>query len=348
MVSLFLLPLFLLFLHMAGSASSADCAMADVLESLPRPEDVAYVEIVVPYSEPLHYRITKSVPVREIVEGLAQCTRPHTVSEERPVQYQCRLLIVPKPGTAWTQTEIPLAAAAGLVPLSVGEPPLELPARFKNLLELILQRLIGVKQVATSDEELPGGFSGLEIMHAHMIGGLEFTLMILSAMEASYRNSGQLSNDQKVELWAVLGWEAAVLVKSYDSPEELASSQYFAEITRKQYDFIEAVREDTWRSVESGGLPYGLMVEIGERKMLGWVYECAHMFDKALVEFEKVDALLTPEVLDMATNEPCEAPGWEWRKESTRKHLEWVKTERIPEAIARCKEELNRRAEAGG
>jgi hypothetical protein len=300
-------------------------------------EDVEWIEIVVSYDEPIRYRVTAPMPVSEIVAGLREPSQPY-VPEESPVMGPaCKLVLVAKN----REFEVPLGVGGGLLAVSVGETPLQPSTRLKRILDIIMLRLAGAPDPPTSDEDLPGGFHVGEIQFPDRHGDTDFVLAILNAVVEGYvdayeHKTFRFTDMQKMDcLWA-LTWR----LKYVDAIKEIDR------IAEEYYRVIELTKTDKSVSPEFGGIPYGIRVQLSLRDTLGKLYEEAKMHDRAVREYEKLDSLLTPALISMATNEPADLPPPAVsNKESLQTYLKWLKNTDLPESIERCKEKLASNAE---
>jgi len=303
-----------------------------------RTDDVKWVEVLVSYDDPIRYRVTAPVPVSEIVAGLREPSPPYVPKEGVVMGPSCELVVVAKN----REFKVPLGVSGGLLVESVGEPPLQPSDRLKRIMNIIMLRLAGMPEPPTSDEDLPGGFHVGEIQYPDRHGDTDFVLTILNAVVEGYigayeQDEVPFTDSQKMDcLWAIT-WK----LKYLDPMKEI-------DRIAEQYDkIIELTKTDTSVSPEFGGIPYGIRVQLRLRDTLGNLYEEAKMYDRAVREYEKLDDILTPALILMATNEPPHfLPGAAFKKNSLQAYLKWLKNTYLPESIERCKKKPASNAEA--
>jgi len=285
--------------------------------------DVERIEVVIFYSEPVRYLVTTPVPIREIVEGLQEPTQSYTPPAGFTEGPDCTLVIVTKS----PKIEVPLGLDYGRLVASVGDPPLTPSPRLKRILDIILLRLTGVREVPTSDEDLPGGFASWEAQYPEREHDVEFALTLLDAVVDGYGRRSYLSDSDKVE-WS---WASAYRA-NLDG-----ATKYVDRVSANLYGFIEETKADMSVSPEFGGIPYAVMAQLKTRFALANLYEKTGMYDRALGEYEQLDELLTSEIVSMATNEPTGTLVTLWHNRSLQPHLKWLKESGIQGFADKCR-----------
>jgi hypothetical protein len=110
-------------------------------------------------------------------------------------------------------------------------------------------------------------------------------------------------------------------------------------------EFIDRTKEDRSVSPLFGGIPYGVFVHVHTRLELARLFKKLDMYDRALREYDKIDAAITPAILKMATTAPAEgSPGsWDLQtiRRSYRRYLEWTRDTLVKKGIVYCKDKVS-------
>jgi hypothetical protein len=298
-----------------------------------------------PRQEPETYTITASLPIREIVEGLRESTQPRILEEEPGPDYEGELVLALKASDGEQQIKVPLALPVkhgARIAGGVGEEGALAPSpRLSIILRLILRRMglareaMLVREPPSSDKDLPGGFHIYAAGFAEEVGGVDFGLAVLDAIVEAYWQKPQRSDADKFDQMKASVDRAYYVFLRRSKP-------HVERVVAQVEAFADKTKDDRSVSPAFGGIPYGVFVDLATRSELARLFRTLGMYDRALAEYEKIDAAITPAVLAMATNAPAEGHPANTNLNSYRRHLEWTKTTRVTEGIAYCKEKLSK------
>ena len=163
-------------------------------------------------------------------------------------------------------------------------------------------------------------------------------LGVLDAIVEGYWQKPQRSDADKYDLF-VASQDRAYYVFLRRSKEHVER------VAAQMEEFIDRTKEDRSVSPLFGGIPYGVFVHVHTRLELARLFKKLDMYDRALREYDKIDAAITPAILKMATTAPAEgSPGsWDLQtiRRSYRRYLEWTRDTLVKKGIVYCKDKVS-------